>query len=167
MLESYFKHVEERRALGIPPLPLSPEQVAEVCQNLENPPQDKKEVLLHLIRDRVSPGVDPAAEVKAAWLAKVARGEAKSPIISGEEAVGLLGTMLGGYNVGPLVSFLEDRVLAATGAEALKYIILVYGHFDTVAALAKKNSQAKAVLESWAKAEWFLARTPLPETVTL
>jgi len=167
MLESYSKHEEERRALGIPPLPLSPEQVAEVCQNLENPPQDKAEVLLHLIRDRVSPGVDPAAEVKAAWLAKVARGEARSPALSREEAVRLLGTMLGGFNVGPLVSLLTDKTLADKAAEALKSIILVYGAFETVVSLAKTNAAAKTVLESWAAGEWFLSRPALAESLTL
>lgn len=167
MLESYFKHEEERKALGIPPLPLNPEQTAEVCQNLENPPQDKKEVLLHLIRSRVSPGVDPAAEVKAAWLAKVARGEVKSSAMSREEAIRLLGTMLGGFNVGPLVALLEDKALAPKAAEALKSIILVYGAFDTVMSLAKTNAAAKAVLESWAAGEWFLSRPALAESLTL
>jgi len=167
MLESYFKHEEERKALDIPPLPLSPEQTAEVCQLLENPPQDKAKGLVDLIANRVSPGVDPAAEVKAAWLAKVARGEVKSPAISREEAVRLLGTMLGGFNVGPLVAWLEDKALAQKAAEALKSIVLVYNAFDTVVSLAKTNAAAKAVLESWAAGEWFLSRPPLAESLTL
>jgi aconitate hydratase 2/2-methylisocitrate dehydratase len=167
MLESYFKHEEERRALGIPPLPLNPEQTAEVCRLLENPPQDKAETLLRLLRDRISPGVDPAAEVKAAWLARVAKGEAKSSALSKEEAVRLLGTMLGGYNVGPLVALLEDKNLAPKAAEALKSIILVYGALDTVVSLAKKNAAAKTVLESWAAGEWFLSRPALTESLNL
>jgi aconitate hydratase 2/2-methylisocitrate dehydratase len=167
MLESYFKHEEERKALGIPPLPLSPEQTAEVCKLLENPPRDKAKGLVDLIADRVSPGVDPAAEVKAAWLAKVAGGEVKSPAISRPEAVRLLGTMLGGFNVGPLIALLEDKALAQKAAEALKSIVLVYGAFDTVVSLAKTNAAAKAVLESWAAGEWFLSRPPLAESLAL
>src|SRR4030042_5985574 len=99
MLDTYLKQEAERQKLGIPPLPLSPEQTAEVCQLLESPPTGKEELLLDLIKNRVSPGVDPAAKVKAEWLAKVARGEARSPVVSKEDTVFLLGTMLGGYNV--------------------------------------------------------------------
>jgi aconitate hydratase 2/2-methylisocitrate dehydratase len=167
MLESYFKHEEDRKTLGIPPLPLNPEQTAEVCRLLENPPQDKARLLVGLISDRVSPGVDPAAEVKAAWLARVARGEAKSPAISKEEAVRLLGTMLGGYNVGTLVALLEEKALAPKAAEALKSIILVYGAFEAVVSLAKMNVAAKTVLHSWAAGEWFLSRPALPESISL
>ncbi len=167
MLESYFSHEEERRALGIPPLPLNPEQTAEVCRLLENPPKEKTELLTRLLRERVSPGVDPAARVKAEWLAGVACVERKSPAVNPEEAVRMLGTMLGGYNVGPLVGLLEDRALASAAAEALKPIILVYGAFDDVASLAGKNTAARSVLESWAAGEWFLSRPPLPETLAL
>ena len=117
MLESYFKHEEERAELGIPPLPLNPEQTAEVCRLLESPPRGSEENLLRLLRERVSPGVDPAAEVKARWLAGAARGEKRSPRVSREEAVRLLGTMLGGYNVGPLVALLEAPALAGEGLE--------------------------------------------------
>lgn len=166
MLESYFKQEEERRKQGIPPLPLKPEETEEVCRLLEDPPAGQAELLLNLLKNRVSPGVDPAAKVKAEWLSKVARGQVISPVVSKKEAVFLLGTMLGGYNVDPLVEFLDDDQLALAAAEALKNIILVYGAFDRVVDKAKQNPWAKQVLVSWAEAEWFLSRPALPETMT-
>ncbi|MBM3297528.1 MAG: bifunctional aconitate hydratase 2/2-methylisocitrate dehydratase, partial [Candidatus Aminicenantes bacterium] len=167
MLESYFEHEKERLAQGIPPLPLNPEQTAEVCRFLESPPRGAEEKLLGLLRERVSPGVDPAAEVKAGWLARIARGDVRSPALDRKEAVRLLGTMLGGYNVGPLVSLLEDASLAGEAAGALKRLILVYGAFDEVAALSGKNAAARSVLESWAAGEWFLGRPALAASMTL
>src|SRR4030042_2757758 len=166
MLESYLKQETERQKLGIPPLPLSPEQTAEVCQSREGPPAGKEGLLLTLIKNRVSPGVDPAAKVKAEWLAKVARGEATSPVVSKNDAFFLLGTMLGGYNVGPLVEFLDNPELGAAAAEALKHTILVYGAFDKVVEKSKTNAQAKSVLESWANGDWFLKRPDFPEKMT-
>lgn len=153
--------------MGIPPLPLDPEQAAEVCRLLENPPSGSRENLLRLLRERIPPGVDPAAEVKAEWLARVARGEVRSPALDRKDAVRLLGTMLGGYNVGPLVSLLEDAVLAGEAAEALKRLILVYGAYDDILALSKKNAAASSVLESWAAGEWFHGRPALPASMTI
>jgi aconitate hydratase 2/2-methylisocitrate dehydratase len=167
MLENYFKQETERKAQGIPALPLSPDETAEVTKLLENPPKGQGSLLLDLLRNRVAPGVDPAAKIKAAWLAQVAKGEAVSPVVSKTDAVFLLGTMLGGYNVGPLVAVLEDKTLAKSAADALKYIVLVYGAFDTIVKLSKKNAQAKVVLNSWANGEWFLSRPPLPDTASL
>jgi len=167
MLEAYFKHEQERAALGIPPLPLSPEQTEEVCRTLENPPRDKAELVLNLLTNRVSPGVDPAAKVKAEWLSRVATGSASSPALSNEEAVHLLGTMLGGFNVGPLVGLLEDKALAKRAAQALKNTILVYSAFDAVVKLSKTNPQARDVLESWASGEWFLSRPAFPAAMVL
>jgi aconitate hydratase 2/2-methylisocitrate dehydratase len=167
MLDSYRKHEDERRALGIPPLPLSPEETAEVCRLLEAPPDGSGPGLLALLRDRVSPGVDPAAKVKAEWLARVASGTSASPVISRTAAVNLLGTMLGGYNVAPLVSFLTDPQLAAEAARALSKTILVYSAFDKVAGTAGSNPNARAVMEAWDGGEWFLARPPAPETLNL
>jgi len=167
MLESYFDHELQRKEQGLPPLPLSPDVTREVCTLLEHPPQDQEKVFLGLLKDRVSPGVDPAARVKAEWLAQVVRGEVSSPTVSKKEAVFLLGTMLGGYNVEPLIRFLEDEDLAEAAAEALKQIILVYSAFDKVAEMAQANAQAKNVLLSWANGEWFLSRPPFPETITL
>ena len=167
MLDAYFKQENERKAQGIPPLPLNPDETAEVSRLLESPPKGQEEPLLDLLKNRVAPGVDPAAKVKAAWLAKVGRGEISSPVVSRADAVFLLGTMLGGYNVGPLVEFLENPKLAKNAAEALKAIILVYGAFDAVAKLAKTNSHALDVLKSWADGEWFLSKPAFPEALTL
>jgi len=166
MLNDYFAHVQERQALGIPALPLSPDQTAEVCRLLEDPPQGQADLLLGLLADRVSPGVDPAAKVKAEWLSRVAKAALKCPVLSREESVRLLGTMLGGYNTGPLTELLEDKTLAGQAAQALKGIILVYGGFEVIARLAGSNGSARQVLESWANGEWFLSRPALPEAMT-
>jgi aconitate hydratase 2/2-methylisocitrate dehydratase len=167
MLERYEKAAAERLALGIPPLPLSPDETAEVCRGLENPPAGRTGELVALLRDRVSPGVDPAAQVKAEWLARAARGEVRTPAIAPEEAVFMLGTMLGGYNVGPLVEFLGHDKLASAAAEALRHTILVYGAFDSVAGLAKANPFARRVLEAWAQGMWYLSKPVLPALMTL
>ncbi len=167
MLESYSKMEAERLALGIPPLPLSSEDCAEVCRLLEAPPAGQEARLTALLRDRVSPGVDPAAKVKAEWLARLAQGAVASPAVSRAEAVFMLGTMLGGYNVGPLVALLEDPALSGSAASALKSTILVYGAFEDVRRLSEKNPAARSVLESWAAGEWFLSRPELPAALTL
>jgi aconitate hydratase 2/2-methylisocitrate dehydratase len=167
MLDAYFAMEKERSASGLPPLPLTPQEVEEVCQALEKAGKDKAATLRGLLEDRVVPGVDPAAKVKAEWLAAVAKGSATSPAVGREDAVRILGTMLGGYNVGPLVEALSDKALAAAAAEALKKIVLVYGHFDTVLGLSATNPYAKSVLGSWAAGEWFLSRPAFPETLVL
>ncbi len=167
MLESYFKHEAERQKQGVPPLPLSPEETEEVCKLLENPPAGKEELLLSLLRNRVSPGVDASAKVKAAWLTKVAEKKVSSPLLSKTEAVFLLGTMLGGYNIEPLLGFLEDEELAGESAKALKQIILVYSAFDKVVEMSKSNRYAKEVLTSWADGDWFLSRPKFPEKLSL
>ncbi len=165
MIEAYLKHDEERKSQGIPALPLTPEQTTELCKLLENPPAGKEEFLLHLIKERVSPGVDPAAEVKAAFLAEIVKGSRKSSLISKVEAVRLLGTMLGGYNVYPLIDALKDAALAEEAAKALCGMTLVYDGFDKVVELSKSNAAAKKVLVSWGNAEWFTNRPGLPETI--
>ena len=167
MLDTYFKQETERKAQGIPPLPLNPDETAEVCRLLENPPSGKEYLLIGLLKNRVAPGVDSAAKVKAEWLAKVAKGKIASPVVPKAEALFILGTMLGGYNVGPLISLLEDQAQAHDAAQALKNVILVYGGFDKIVELAKKNVFAKDVLQSWADGEWFLSKPPLPETMRL
>ncbi|MGB9906262.1 MAG: bifunctional aconitate hydratase 2/2-methylisocitrate dehydratase [Candidatus Saccharicenans sp.] len=167
MLEGYYQKAQEREKQGIPPLPLNPEETRELCQLLENPPAGKEQELIHLLEQRISPGVDPAAKIKAAWLTAIALGQRKSPLVSPEKAVFLLGTMIGGYNVEPLVAMLEKPELAAVAAEALKKIILVYGAYDKVLALSKTNEQARQVLESWARGEWYLSRPDLPEEIEL
>ena len=167
MLNSYFEHVEERKEQNIPPHPLNPDQTSEVCRLLENPPEGKADLLFNLLSQRVSPGVDPAAKVKAAWLSEVAKGERGSQLISKVKAVFLLGTMLGGYNIEPLISLLDNDELAAKAAEALKNSILIYNAFDKIVGLAKSNDYAQAVLQSWANGEWFLSKPEFPEKIIL
>lgn len=167
MLESYFKHESEREKQGIPPMPLTPEQTEEVCKLMEHPPEGKEELLLDLLRNRVGPGVDPAAKVKAAWLTNRAKGKISSPLLSKKDAVSLLGTMLGGYNVKPLLEFLEDKELAGEAAVALKQIILVYSAFDKAVEMSKRNPYAREVLESWANGDWFLSKPQVPEKIIL
>ena len=167
MIEAYLKHQEERNAQGIPALPLNPEQTAELCKLLQNPPAGKEEFLLGLFKERISPGVDPAAEVKAAFLDQILKGQASSPLIAKKDAIAILGTMMGGYNVKPLVEALQSAELADDAAAALSHITLVYDAFDEVAALAKSNAAAKKVMESWAAAEWFTSKPALAETITV
>jgi len=167
MLDAYYEMEKQRAKEGLPPLPLTPAEVEEVCKGLETVDKERGAKLRGLLENRVSPGVDPAAKVKADWLAAVGKGTIKSPAVSRQDAVAILGTMLGGYNVGPLVEALSDPSIAAAAAEALKKTILVYGHFETVAGLAATNPHAKAVLESWAAGEWFLSRPAFPEKLVL
>lgn len=167
MLESYYQKAREREKQGIPPLPLTAEEAKELCQLLESPQAGKEQELVYLLEQRISPGVDPAARVKADWLAQVATGQKKSPLVGPERAIFLLGTMIGGYNVEPLVSMLGKPELAATAAAALKNIILVYGAYEKVLNLSKTNKYALEVLESWARGEWFLSRPELPEEIEL
>jgi aconitate hydratase 2/2-methylisocitrate dehydratase len=164
--DAYLKHAAERQAQGVPPKPLDPEQVRELCKLLSKPPRGQEQVLLDLISNRVSPGVDPAAEVKAAFLAEVVKGKARSPLIDKRKAVELLGTMGGGYNVPPLVAALKVKALADDAARALSGITYVYDAFDDVAQLAKaKNAAARKVLEAWAEAEWFTSKPGVPESI--
>jgi aconitate hydratase 2/2-methylisocitrate dehydratase len=167
MLDSYFEHAKQRERQNIPPLPLNPDQTSEVCRFLEDPPEGKADILFNLLSQRVSPGVDPAAKLKADWLFKVAKGELGSPVISKDKAVFLLGTMLGGYNVEYLISLLDDDDLASKAADALKNTTLVYSAFDKIADLAKTNDYALAVLRSWAEGEWFLSKPDFPEKIIL
>ncbi|MDO8268659.1 MAG: bifunctional aconitate hydratase 2/2-methylisocitrate dehydratase [Moraxellaceae bacterium] len=166
MLEAYRQHVAERAALGVPPKPLDEKQVADLVALLKNPPKGEEAFLVDLLENRVPAGVDPAAYVKAAFLAAVTKGEATSPLVTKERAVYLLGTMLGGYNVEPLVSLLADATLGAIAAEALKKTLLVFDSFHDVEELAKAgNANAKAVLQSWADAEWFTSRPNVPTEI--
>ena len=165
MIESYLKQEAERKALGIPAKPLDPEQTAGLCKLLEAPPAGKEAFLLELLKERVSPGVDPAAEVKAAFLAGIVAGSVKSPLVSKKEAVQILGTMLGGYNVAPMIAALKDADLAEEAVKALSGTTLVYDAFDEVLELSKSNASAKKVLDSWAAAEWFTSKKGLPEIV--
>ncbi len=166
--EDYYAHVEERAKEGIPPLALSKEQTAEVIELLQNPPAGKEDELVELITNRVNPGVDPAAQLKAEFLFKVAHGEAATPLISAERAVELLGTMVGGYNLDGLIRLVEEQgELAATAATALKNMVLSVNRFEDVKALADgDNETAKGILASWAEGEWFTSMPEIAEEVT-
>ncbi len=168
MLEAYRHHVAERAALGIPPLPLNAQQTADVIELLKNPPAGEAEFLLDLLVQRVPAGVDDAAKVKASYLAAIALGSETNALISRERATELLGTMLGGYNVAPLVQLLDDAVVGAIAADALKKTLLVFDAFHDVQEKAKAgNANAQGVLQSWADAEWFTSRPQVPESLTI
>ncbi len=168
VLEAYRKHIEERAALGIVPQPLNAEQTAGLVELLKNPPAGEEAFLLELITDRVPPGVDEAAYVKAGFLSAVAKGEVNSPLIDSKRATELLGTMQGGYNIATLVELLDDATLGAVAAEQLKHTLLMFDAFHDVAEKAKAgNANAKAVLESWAAGEWFTKRAAIADKYTL
>ncbi len=167
MLKAYRDHVAERAALGIPPLPLSAKQTGEVIELLKNPPAGEEAFLVDLITHRVPAGVDDAAKVKASYLAAVAHGTEKCALISRARATELLGTMLGGYNISPLVDLLDDATVAAEAAAGLKKTLLMFDQFHDVKEKADKgNTFAKAVLQSWADAEWFTSRPEVPQSIT-
>lgn len=168
MLEAYRAHVAERAALGIPPLPLSKQQTQQLVELLQNPPAGEEAFLVELITYRVPAGVDDAAEIKAAFLAKVGKAETACPLISRAKAVELLGTMLGGYNVKPLIDLLDDKEVGSIAAEGLKKTLLMFDAFHDVADKAKAgNANAQAVMQSWAAAEWFTSRPAVPEKITV
>ncbi|UTH73790.1 bifunctional aconitate hydratase 2/2-methylisocitrate dehydratase [Chromobacterium sp. IIBBL 290-4] len=168
MLQAYRQHVAERAALGIPPLPLSAKQVEELVELLKNPPAGEESVLVDLITHRVPPGVDDAAKVKASFLAAVAEGSVKSPLVSRELATELLGTMLGGYNIKPLVDLLDDASVAKIAAAGLKKTLLMFDSFhDVKEKMDKGNAVAKEVVESWANAEWFTSRPEVAQKITV
>lgn len=168
MLEAYRHHVAERAALGIPPLPLTAQQTADVIELLKNPPAGEAEFLLDLITNRVPAGVDDAAKVKASYLAAIAFGSEKNALISRARATELLGTMLGGYNVAPLIQLLDDADVGAIAAEGLKHTLLVFDAFHDVQEKAKAgNANAQGVLQSWADAEWFTSKPEVPQSLTI
>ncbi len=168
MLKSYEKHVVERAALGIVPKPLTPEQTADLVELMKSPSAGQGERLLDLLRNRVPAGVDQAAYVKAAFLAAILKGEAASPLVTPELAVTFLGEMHGGYNIAPLIEALEDERIAVGAANALSHTLLMFDAFYDVKEKADRgNVQARSVLESWARADWFLHRPAVPETITV
>ena len=169
MLAAYRKAAAERESLGIPALPLTAVQTADLVELLKNPPAgEDTEFLVHLLAHRVPPGVDDASKVKASFLAAVAEGSVQSPLVSREYAAELLGTMLGGYNIHPLIELLDDETLAPIAANGLKHTLLMFDAFhDVQEKAAKGNVHAQAVLQSWADAEWFTAREKVPEKITV
>ena len=167
MLDAYAQHVAARVAQGLPPLPLSAAQTRALVALLREPPAGTAEQLVDLISNQVPPGVDEAAQVKAEFLAAVAQGEATCPLLDREQAVSLLGTMMGGYNVAPLIDLLDDPALAPAAVAALSNTLLVYDSFNDIAARAGKNPHARQVLANWAEATWFTSRPPMPEELTV
>lgn len=168
MLKAYREHVAERASLGIPPLPLSAQQTAELIELLKSPPAGEADFLVDLIIHRVPAGVDDAAKVKASYLAAVAHGTEKCSLISREKATELLGTMLGGYNISALVELIDDAVVGPIAAESLKKTLLMFDAFHDVQQKAEKGSaNAKSVMQSWADAEWFTSRPEFPESIKL
>ncbi|PBQ27157.1 bifunctional aconitate hydratase 2/2-methylisocitrate dehydratase [Shewanella algae] len=168
MLEAYRKHVEERAAEGVVPKPLDAHQVAELVELVKNPPAGEEEFILNLLENRIPPGVDEAAYVKAGFLDAVAKGEVKSPILSAERALELLGTMQGGYNIEPLIRQLDNEQMAPLAVKALSHTLLMFDAFhDVVEKMKAGNAYAKQVVESWANAEWFLSRPKLAEKISL
>ncbi|PVV05910.1 MAG: bifunctional aconitate hydratase 2/2-methylisocitrate dehydratase [gamma proteobacterium symbiont of Ctena orbiculata] len=168
MLQAYRQHVEARAKQGIPPLPLDAQQVADLVELLNSPPAGEEETLLDLLTNRVPPGVDDAAYVKAGFLAAVAKGEAESPLVDKRKAVELLGTMLGGYNIQPLIGLMDDSELGELAAEQLKFTLLMFDAFHDVKEKSDAGSvNAKAVMESWADAEWFKRKPDVPAEIKL
>ena len=168
MLEQYRQHVAERAALGIPPLPLSAQQTADLIELLKNPPAGEEQFLVDLITHRVPAGVDDAAKVKASYLAALALGSETCSLIDARRATELLGTMLGGYNISPLIELLDNPELGPVAAEGLKHTLLMFDAFHDVKEKAEQgNANAKAVMQSWADGEWFTSRPELPESLTI
>jgi aconitate hydratase 2/2-methylisocitrate dehydratase len=168
MLKAYRDHVAERAALGIPPLPLSAKQTGELIELLKNPPKGEDATLVDLITHRVPAGVDDAAKVKASYLAAVAHGTEKCALLSAEKATELLGTMLGGYNLTPLIDLLDNKACAPVAAAGLKKTLLMFDQFHDVKEKADKgNAFAKEVIQSWADGEWFTSRPEVPKSITI
>ena len=168
MLQNYRVHVAERAALGIPPLPLSARQTGDLIELLKNPPAGEEATLVDLLTHRVPAGVDDAAKVKASYLAAVAHGTEQCSLISRAQATTLLGTMLGGYNISPLIDLLDDPTVGTVAAQGLKKTLLMFDQFHDVKEKADQgNANAKAVLQSWADAEWFTSRPEVAQSITL
>jgi aconitate hydratase 2/2-methylisocitrate dehydratase len=161
--ESYQETVDQRKAMGIPALALDQKQTAELCELLVTPPAGKESFLLDLFENRIAPGVTDSAKVKAGFLQKLLQGETSSPLITKEKAIEVLGNMIGGYNINPLIGALKQEETAAFAVKAFAKVTLVYDAFDEIASLAKSNEAAKQVLVSWANAEWFTMRAEMPE----
>ena len=169
LLPEYRAAAAEREALGVPALPLTAPQAQALTALLEQPPAGEETFLLELLSERIPPGVDEAAYIKATWLSAVAEGTATSPLVSAVDAVGLLASMIGGYNVGALIRLLShpDPAIAEAATAGLSRTLLVYDAYNDVLELAQSNPCAKRVIDSWAAAEWFTARPELPAEITV
>ena len=166
MLESYKKHVQERADLNIPPLPLDAEQTSQLVELLKSE-HAESDFLLNLFKERIPAGVDQAAYVKAAFLADITEGNTSSPFINKIEAVEILGTMLGGYNIQPLIKCLKDDELADTAVKTLSNTLLIFDAFNEIFELSKSNKYAEEVIQNWADAKWFTDKQDLPEKIKL
>ena len=166
MLTDYRKHQEERQLQGIPALALNSEQVTDLVALIKDPPPEEEEFILDLFINRIPAGVDQAAYIKAAFLADVAKSNLKTPLINNILATELLGTMLGGYNVEPLIGLLENEEVGEIAVGALSNTLLIFDAFHDVFELSHKNDRAKKVISSWAEAEWFLKRQEIPDCIT-
>ena len=166
MLKEYRKHEQERRAQGIPALALNAEQVADLVELIKEPPVGEEDFILDIFSNKVPAGVDQAAYVKAAFLADVANGKVSTSLITCESATKLLGTMLGGYNVQPLISLLNNEEVGDSAVEALSNTLLIFDSLHDMLELSKTNERAKKVISSWAEAEWFLNKPAVPEHIT-
>ena len=168
-LADYRAAAAEREAQGVPALPLTAAEVQSLTELLQAPPAGEEQFLLHLLSERIPPGVDEAAYVKADWLSAVAQGKTSSPLVQPVEAVQLLATMMGGYNVGALIELLShgDAAIAEAAATGLSRTLLVYDAYNDVFELAASNARAKRVIDSWANAEWFTAKPELPAEITV
>ncbi|WP_261845221.1 bifunctional aconitate hydratase 2/2-methylisocitrate dehydratase [Aliamphritea ceti] len=168
MLEAYRKHVEERAQESVPAKPLDADQTAALVELLKNPPAGEEAFILDLLENRVPAGVDQAAYVKAGFLAAVAKGDATSPLVDQVKAVELLGTMLGGYNIEPLIAALDNDALAPAAVKALSHTLLMFDAFYDVKDKADAgNAHAKQIMESWAAGEWFTSKPELAEKITV
>ena len=167
LLKDYIDHVADRASKGIPPLALNAAQANTVTELLEKAKPSESDYLLNLLKERIPPGVDEAAYVKASWLTAIANGEKNCQFIDPQEAIEILGTMIGGYNVNSLVEIIkkEDPILSQTAANVLKKIILVYDAANDIFELSSKNIYAKQVIDSWANAEWFISKKSLPDEI--
>ncbi len=165
LLTRYASQEQARAEQGIPPLALNENDTKELCELMKSPQEEQKEILKHLFVDRIAPGVTPSAKVKAAFLNDIIKGNVSSPLVDKKEAIRILGTMVGGFNVQPLIEALSIDELADSAVQALSKVTLVYDAFDQIVELSKTNKAAKQVLESWANADWFTSRKELPKTI--
>jgi len=165
MIEAYLSHVEERKKMGIPPLPLDADQATSLCELLINPSEGQESLLLNLLKEQIPPGVDPAARVKADFLEQLLSGQVTSPLLTKKDALEILGSMMGGFNVTILINALRVDELCDDAAIALSHITLVYDYFEEVLELSRSNAAAKKVIDAWANATWFTSRPKMPEII--
>ena len=168
MLEQYRKHIEERASEGVVPKPISAEQMAALVELIKHPPAGEEEFVLNLLANRVPAGVDEAAYIKASFLSAIANGSENSPILTASDATELLGTMLGGYNITPLIALLDDTSLAPIAVKGLSHTLLIFDAFHDIQEKAQAgNSYAQQIIQSWADAEWFTSKPAVPEKMTV